>query len=314
MDFQFNDDQLAILDAVHALLEKHAGAARAIELQPDQAYDAALDGALEAAGFTDVGRSEDTGPLEAAVVCEAVARAAGVVAFGAAALVAPALDAELAGPIAIALVDHRGPIRFAAHARTLLVLDRAQDAAQVVALAPGDAEAIQSNFGYPMGTCSEAVIARGESLGRGSARTLEDWWRLALAAEVAGTMGAALDHTVSYLKERRQFGRAIGSFQAVQHRLAGCAIAVEASRWLAYEAAYRGAPTEMAAAAAAYALAAAGRVFAETHQLSGAIGFTREHDLHVWTMRLQALRLELGGVGGHRRALAAARWRAGGPG
>jgi alkylation response protein AidB-like acyl-CoA dehydrogenase len=122
-------------------------------------------------------------------------------------------------------------------------------------------------------------------------------------------MRAALDYTVDYLKQRRQFGRAIGSFQAVQHRLAGCAIAVEGSRWLAYEAAYKGAPAELAATAAAYAMQAAGRVFAETHQLSGAIGFTREHDLHVWSMRLQALRLELGGVGGHRRAVATARWR-----
>ncbi len=54
--------------------------------------------------------------------------------------------------------------------------------------------------------------------------------------------------------------------------------------------------------------AAAGRVFVETHQFTGAMGFTREHDLHVWSMRLQALRLEAGGVGGHRRAVAEARW------
>ena len=63
--------------------------------------------------------------------------------------------------------------------------------------------------------------------------------------------------------------------------------------------------------AAAFALAAAGRVFAETHQLSGAIGFTREHDLHVWSMRLHALRQELGGVQGHREAIVHERWRSG---
>ena len=50
------------------------------------------------------------------------------------------------------------------------------------------------------------------------------------------------------------------------------------------------------------------RVFRETHQLSGAIGFTREHDLHAWSMRLQPLRLELDGVAAQRRALALARW------
>ena len=72
--------------------------------------------------------------------------------------------------------------------------------------------------------------------------------------------------------------------------------------------AWRGADAESAAAAAAFASAAAARVFTETHQLSGAIGYTLEHDLHVFSMRLQALRLELGGVGAHRRALASARW------
>lgn len=83
---------------------------------------------------------------------------------------------------------------------------------------------------------------------------------------------------------------------------------LEGARWLAREAAWCGAPAEAAATAAAYATATAGRVFAETHQLSGAIGFTREHSLHVWSMRLQALRLELGGVAGHCSALCQTRW------
>ena len=82
----------------------------------------------------------------------------------------------------------------------------------------------------------------------------------------------------------------------------------EGRRWLAYEAAFRGAPPELAATASAYALRASAQVFRETHQLSGAIGYTREHDLHVWSMRLQALRLELGGVEAHRRAVFHARW------
>jgi alkylation response protein AidB-like acyl-CoA dehydrogenase len=123
-------------------------------------------------------------------------------------------------------------------------------------------------------------------------------------------MDAALRFTVGYVTQREQFGRPIGSFQAVQHRLAECAIEVEGARWLAYEAAAAGAPAEAAACAAAYALAAAGRVHRETHQLSGAIGYTTEHELHVWSMRLQALRLELGGPGAQLRALARERWGA----
>ena len=104
-------------------------------------------------------------------------------------------------------------------------------------------------------------------------------WSLArLAAEAVGAMGAALKVTTDYQKQRRQFGRTIGSFQAVQHRMAECAVLIEGSRWLTYEAAWQGAPAEAAAVVAAQTLAAAGQVFIETHQLSGAIGFTHEHE------------------------------------
>jgi alkylation response protein AidB-like acyl-CoA dehydrogenase len=153
-----------------------------------------------------------------------------------------------------------------------------------------------------------APQGRAESLGRGSGERLRNLWRLALAAETVGTMAACLEVTLEYVKRRRQFGRAIGSFQAVQHRLAHCAVLVEGSRWLVYEAASQDAPAEASATAAAHATAAASLVFAETHQFTGAMGFTREHDLHVWSMRLQALRLEAGGVAGHRRAAAEERW------
>lgn len=309
MDLDLNDDQRAVLESVEQLLEQYAGPARAIELNAKGACDGELEAALADSGFIGVALAEETGALEAALVTEAVARAGGVVSIGAQALVAPALLGRvLPGPVAITHAAHRGPVRFAAHARTLL-LDTG-DEARLVALEPGRVEPEKSGFMYPMGSLGSDPTA-GESLGPGTGAKLRDWWRLALAVEVAGTMKAALDVTVAYVKRRRQFGRAIGSFQAVQHRLAECAVLIEGARWIAYEAAYRGAPSAAAATAAAYATAAASRVFAETHQLTGAMGFTREHDLHVWSMRLQALRLEAGGVSEHRVAAARARWLAG---
>lgn len=311
MDFEPNEDQQAIADAVAGLLEQHAGPARAIELAAKDAYDDALEAALRTGGFLGVADAEGAGPLEAALLCEAVAEAAGVVAFAASALVARAVAPSAPGPVALTLAKPSGPVRFASHARSLLVLDPGSDEARLVALEPGTCAPVRSSFGYPMGRPPADLSARGEALGPGSGARLERWWRLALALEATGTMAAALDVTVEYLKQRRQFGRAIGSFQAVQHRLADCAIAVEASRWLAREAAFQDAPAEAVATAASHALEAAGRVFWETHQLSGAIGFTREHDLHVFSMRLRALRIELGGLGGHRLALAHARWGAG---
>jgi alkylation response protein AidB-like acyl-CoA dehydrogenase len=308
MDFELNDDQRAILESVEGLLAQHAGAARAIDLQPKAGYDDALHAALGEAGFIAVARDESMGALEAALIVEAVARAAGVMAIGAEALVAPLLGIEpVAAPIALVTAQHQGAVRYAAHARTLLVLDA--DRARLVAAPSGQCEQVRSNFGYPMGRLTPDLCAGGQDLGAGSADRLRAAWQLALAAEAVGTMDGALAVTVEYLKHRRQFGHSIGSFQAVQHRLAECAIHVEGSRWLVREAAHHGAPAEGAASAAAFSLAAAERIFAETHQLSGAIGFTREHDLHVYSMRLQALRLELGGVRAHRQALVASRWR-----
>jgi alkylation response protein AidB-like acyl-CoA dehydrogenase len=307
VDFEPSQDQTAILEALGALLEQHAGAKRAITLAAKSEYDVDLDRALDESGFADVARTEESGPLEAALVVEAVARHAGVVAVGASALVLPALAATARGPVALARATDLGPIRYAAHARTL-VLD-AGDVARVIPLEPGDAEPVPSNFGYPFGALRSGLDS-GETCGAGSGERLRDWWRVALAAEAAGTMRAALDVTLDYVRQRRQFGRAIGSFQALQHRLAECHVLVEGSRWLALEAAWQGARPEAAASAAAYAGAAAARVFSETHQLSGAIGFTREHDLHVFSMRLVALGLELGGLAEHRRAAARAHWLA----
>jgi len=311
LNFEPDDEQRQILEAVTSLLGQHAGPARAKELAPAAGYDHALDAALSDAGFDAVMEpSERAGALEAILIVEAIAGAAGVTAFAAGAVVAPAVAGErLPGPVALGTGIARAPVRYGAHAKSLLWLDG--DEARRCPLAPGDVSPVPSNFGYPLGRISPGAMAAGTSLGAGSGALLHRWWRLALAAEAVGTMEAALGHTTAYLKERRQFGRPIASFQAVQHRLAECAIGIEGSRWLVREAAHQWAPEEATACAAAHALSTARQVFREVHQLSGAIGFTRDHDLHAWSMRLHALGAELSGVGGHRRALAAARWGVG---
>lgn len=306
MDFEPNEEQRAIAVAVETLLAQHAGPARAIELERDGSYDHVLAAALTEAGFLGASLSQETGFLEAALVVEAVAKAGGVVSAAAESLVAPGVAGRSPeGPVAIARAGEDAPIRFGAHARTLL-LD-AGDEARVVILEPDWREPVRSNFMTPLGRIRLPEGA-GESLGAGSGASLRRWWRLALALDCLGALEAALDITVEYVKRRRQFGRAIGSFQAIQHRLAQCAVQVEATRWLCYEAAAQGAPEEASAIAAAYATDSAHHVFRETHQLTGAMGYTREHDLHVFSMRLEALRVELGGTAAHRRAIAQSRW------
>ena len=296
MDFDLAGHQQALLDAVTTLLGRHAGPARCRALggaSPD--YDRALDDAMHAAGFVDVAADPGAGPLDAALVAEAVAGAAGVIAYGAEALVATGLGLSgVAGPVALTTAAHRGPVRFGADAAVLLVLDGAQ--VRVVDVAPGTFARVPSRFGYPFGDI-DAPAPGGTVLAAGSGARMLAWWRVALAVEAVGAMAAALRLTVDYTRERKQFGRAIGSFQAVQHRLAELAVLVEGARWLALEAAFLGAPDDAAELAATHACVAARRVSADTHQFSGAIGFAEEYDLHLWTMRLPALVAESGWLG-----------------
>ncbi|MEU3052553.1 acyl-CoA dehydrogenase family protein [Streptomyces griseus] len=98
-----------------------------------------------------------------------------------------------------------------------------------------------------------------------------------LAAEAVGTAASALERTVEYVKTREQFGRAVGSFQAVKHRLADLYVRVEAARSAAYHAARE---PEAGPLALAQALEAARITAGEAVQLHGGIGFTWEHEAH----------------------------------
>ena len=288
MRFALTDEQAALADAVGTLLARHAGPDRMRALGGDEpAYDAELDAALDEGEFTTIALEPGAGPLEAALITEAVAEQLGVVAFGTAALVAAAVTGAIPpGPIALTTTEHRGPVRYAGEARTMLVCgDREAMSVQVI---PGTYEDVSSRFGYPLGLVASPPTG-GSSLGAGSADRVRAWWRVALAVEMAGTMRAALNLTVRHVTDRRQFGRPIGSFQAVQHRLAETKTLVEGAHWLALEAAWLGAPEDAAANAVTYGVTAASRVVAECHQLTGAIGFTTDYDLHLWTMRLPVL-------------------------
>jgi alkylation response protein AidB-like acyl-CoA dehydrogenase len=129
---------------------------------------------------------------------------------------------------------------------------------------------------------------------------------LATAAQLVGAGQALLDAAVEYAKKRSQFGRVIGSYQAIKHKLADVHIALELARPLVYGAALSLAdqspdtPRDVSAAKAAASDAAllAARSALQTH---GAIGFTAEHDLSLWLLRVQALRSAWGDLATHRR-------------
>jgi alkylation response protein AidB-like acyl-CoA dehydrogenase len=122
--------------------------------------------------------------------------------------------------------------------------------------------------------------------------------------EMVGGAGAVLNMTVEYVKQRTQFGRPVGSFQAVQHHCANMATDVEGSRNIAYQAAWRvseGLPADREVSMAkAWVSEAYQRVCATAHQCHGAIGFTEEHDLQLYTRRAKVLELTYGDANFHR--------------
>lgn len=146
-----------------------------------------------------------------------------------------------------------------------------------------------------LGTEQDDVLAALAATGRTAAAVL--------AAEAVGAAGQALARTVEYVCGREQFGRAIGSFQAVKHRLADLYVQVEAARSAAYYAAW---DPRQGGLALAQALEALRMTAGEAIQLHGGIGFTWEHDAHLYFKRAAADELLFGPV--HRlRAYAADR-------
>jgi alkylation response protein AidB-like acyl-CoA dehydrogenase len=135
--------------------------------------------------------------------------------------------------------------------------------------------------------------AAGRRIGGSSPQALaraRDLACIALSAEQVGAARRALDMTVEYTKVRVQFGRTIGAFQALQHRMADLHVLVASARSLSYAAAQAagdGTPDIglRAAAAKVYCSEALQRVAAETIQLHGAIGVTWEHDAHRYLKR-----------------------------
>jgi alkylation response protein AidB-like acyl-CoA dehydrogenase len=147
-----------------------------------------------------------------------------------------------------------------------------------------------------MDTTRRLAVARldgtaGRPVGdRAALARARDLTCIALSAEQVGAAQRALELTVAYTKDRVQFGRPIGSFQALQHRMADLHVLVESARSLSYAAASAAAEGAdglglHAAAAKAYCSEALARVAAEMIQLHGAIGITWEHDAHRYFKR-----------------------------
>jgi alkylation response protein AidB-like acyl-CoA dehydrogenase len=283
------------------LAETTAGASAAVS--PAAALLTRLaDGGLTAAlavEFTAApGRSANPGPGAAGArvagpkqgdTAEGVVRLRGTIPAVADALAAEILLVPAAGvPNALYVVEASAP---GVHVAPAVSLDMTRQLADVTF---DDAPARQIAVGAAADAAVEAGLTAGAAI---------------LAAELLGLAQRCLDVTVAYAKERRQFARQIGSFQAVKHRLADLWTAIAqaraASRYAVACLAEADPDTPVAVALAKSACSEVAVLAAEECvQLHGGIGFTWEHPAHLYLKRAKASSLGFGAPGVHRAALA----------
>jgi hypothetical protein len=295
MEFTLTEDQAAVADAIDRL-------GREFDTRPTDAhgfslYSPELEQELENGQYFDIASVPEMGPVTAALAVERLARSPFTAEVALSMLLRPQLDLELPRPFAV--IENGRPGRFVAGAQTLLLIEG--ETMTLVHPGPDDTEAVESIYAYPMGRLVGSPARRELSVDE--VETVHTWLRVACAVEIAGLMQASIDATVEHLSVRKQFGRPLGTFQALRHRMAECAVLAGGVKRLALRAAWTGDAGD-AALAALHAQESATRLNYDVHQMMGAMGMTLEMPLHLWTYRMKALLSELGGRGGQAEAVA----------
>lgn len=154
---------------------------------------------------------------------------------------------------------------------------------------------------------SEEMVLGQVDRGGGILERVHKMAAIAKCAEMVGGGEFVLEMVRDYVKERKQFDRQIGSFQAVQHHCANMIISMEGARYITYKAAWKlkeGLPCDLEVAAAkAWVSDACKRVVSLGHQLLGGIGFMEEHDMPLYTRRAKASEVLFGDSQYHRKEI-----------
>jgi alkylation response protein AidB-like acyl-CoA dehydrogenase len=322
MNFDLTDDQREIKRTARDVLSARSPWEAVRRAAESGAYDPALREQLAGLGWPGIAVAEEhggqgLGAVELAVLLEELGYACAATPFLSTAAAAAAIQAEgtpeqrrrwlpgLASGELTAGIGTRALAADAAEASVLVLLDG--DRAELVAREDAGVEPLETVDPTRRYARIAESSGRGEPLGDGAAAAQR--LHAAIAAELVGISQRALDTTVEYVKDRKQFGVPVGSFQAVSHRCAQMLLHTETARSTAYFAAWAAdADADRLPEAAAMAAAAAaenGReVTASAIQAHGGIGFTWEADIHWLYKRAQLDAALLGGAGRHRAALA----------
>ena len=322
MDFDLSDDQIALRDGARELLDGLADPTRVrAHVGSDAAYDAALWSAMTEQGWLGIEIDEarggvGLGAVEVAVLCEELGRHVAPVPFVSIVLAIDAFAAagddawvdRLVGGDALACVawDPAAPVLYAPSADVAVVI--ADDGVYAIDQPERPARQPAMDLTRELGWLAFDP-GRARRLGGADARArLVDRGATFTAADLLGSASRALDLSVQHAKDRVQFDRPIGSFQAVKHRCADMLVDVEGMRSTVYWAAWCvGAGDDDAHIAASTAKTwcsdASRRVMSSALQVHGGIGFTWEHDLHFFMKRAQLDQLTFGDATYHRARL-----------
>jgi alkylation response protein AidB-like acyl-CoA dehydrogenase len=328
MDFGFTDDQREIQRTARQLLGERARPERVREHAEARSSDDALWGELCELGWPGIAVSEEfggqgLGRIELSILCEELGRSLAPVPFLSSVMAATVIEHAGAPEQrerwlpGLAAGEITGALGLAVDGSAELVLGGAD--AQVIVLVEDDGtgrvlaadEAEVSPIASIDPTRSAARVgARGGGELAGEVSAGVDRALVAISSELVGVCDRALEMTVGYVKERKQFGVPVGAYQAVSHRCAQMLLETEKARSTASYAAWTAdADPEHLAEAAAMAKAAASdaarEVTASAIQAHGGIGFTWEADVHWLYKRAQLDSVLMGGAGRHRARLAA---------
>ena len=325
MDFGFNDEQQAIKATAREMLAKRSPLEKVREAAEARAYDDALWAEIRGLGWPGIAIGEEhggqgLGTVELAILCEELGYACAPAPFLSNASAGLFLDHAgsdeqrhrwLPG---IASGEERGAAAFEPRSNELvpdaagaavLVLN---DGDRPVLVAAAEAEIQPVDLVDATRHYARVTDSGGDPL-PGDVEAAADRALVAIAAELTGIAQRAMEMAIDYAKERQQFDRPIGAYQAVSHRCAQMLYDVEEARSLTYYAAWCAddEPDSLPLAssmAKARASDAAWRVTNDALQVLGGIGFTWEHDLHFLLKRAKVDGELLGDARMHRERVA----------
>jgi alkylation response protein AidB-like acyl-CoA dehydrogenase len=333
MDFGLTDDQRDIQRTARDLLAERATFARVREHAEAGSTDEALWKELCELGWPGIAISESyggqgLGTIELSILCEELGRTVAPVPFLASAMAACVIEqagsdeqrerwlpglasGETVGALAAAVDGTAGLVVSGAEADVIVLVEEDGSGRLVT---PQDAEVSKVAAIDP--TRSAARVSASDDSDPTHPGSLEEGCPglgralVAVSSELVGVSERALEMTVSYVKDRKQFGVPVGAYQAVSHRCAQMLLETEQARSTAAFAAWTAdADPDSLAEAAAMAKAAASQagreVTAGAIQMHGGIGFTWEADVHWLFKRAQIDAALLGGAGQHRARVAA---------